>query len=93
VFIPWADFGLKNAPKENTVWQGTINRIDSSVPRGTNQGFLCLLDEPEVISFHQPEKFAAFSIQDMGSASLEKKSQSFFTVHNNYTPLDISYQY
>ena len=61
VFIPWTDFGLKDAPKENTVWHGTINRIDSSVPRGTNQGFLCLLDEPEVVSFHQPERFASFT--------------------------------
>lgn len=63
VFIPWSDFGLEKAPKEGTVWRGTLNRIDSSLPRGTKQGFLCLLDEPEVISFHQPKKFAAFTFE------------------------------
>lgn len=61
VFIPWEDFGLQEAPKKNTHWRGTINRIDSSVPRGTNHGFLCLLDETELVSFHQPDKFASFS--------------------------------
>lgn len=60
VFIPWSNFGLTEAPKEDAVWRGTINRIDSSVPRGTNQGLLCLLDTPEVVSFHQPSKFASF---------------------------------
>lgn len=65
VFLPWSDFGLTEAPKENTLWKGTINRIDSSIPRGTNQGFLCLLDEPEIVSFHQPKKFASFSFQNL----------------------------
>ena len=60
-FIPWSDFGLEQAPKEGCVWKGTLNRIDSSLPRGTKQGFLCLLDDPDVISFHQPKKFAQFT--------------------------------
>lgn len=60
VFIPWSDFGLLEAPKENTLWRGTLNRIDSSLPRGTNYGFSCLLDDTDIISFHQPEKFASF---------------------------------
>lgn len=60
VFIPWSDFGLSEAPKKNAIWRGTINRIDSSVPRGTNYGFLCLLDKTDVKSFHQPSKFASF---------------------------------
>ena len=65
VFLPWSDFGLAETPKEKAVWKGTINRIDSSLPRGTNQGFLCLLDEPEIVSFHQPKKFASFSFQNL----------------------------
>mgnify|MGYP002513796806 CR=1 FL=1 len=60
VFIPWSDFGLEKAPKEGTVWRGTLNRIDSSLPRGAKQGFLCLLDKTDVKSFHQPSKFASF---------------------------------
>ena len=65
VFIPWSDFGLSEVPKKNVIWRGTLNRIDSSVPRGTNHGFLCLLDETELVSFHQPDKFASFSFQNL----------------------------
>ena len=65
VFIPWSDFGLKEAPKENSVWKGTINRIDASAGKGKNPGFLCTLNETSVASFHQPDKFASFVFEKL----------------------------
>ena len=71
LFIPWKDFGLSQAPAPGTTWFGTINRVDagarsravSGEHRSENPGLLCLLDETELPSFHQPKHFAAFHFE------------------------------
>lgn len=71
LFIPWKDFGLSQAPAPGTTWFGTINRVDagarsravSGMNRSENPGLLCLLDETELPSFHQPKHFAAFHFE------------------------------
>ncbi len=71
LFIPWKDFGLSQMPAPGTTWYGTINRVDagarsravSGEKRSENPGLLCLLDETDLPSFHQPKKFAAFHFE------------------------------
>lgn len=71
LFIPWSDLGLTEPPAPGTTWYGTINRLDagarsravSGEKRSENPGLLCLLDETDLPSFHQPKKFAAFHFE------------------------------
>ncbi len=71
LFIPWSDLGLTEPPAPGTTWYGTINRLDagarsravSGEKRSENPGLLCLLDDTELPSFHQPKKFAAFHFE------------------------------
>lgn len=63
LFIPWSDFGLTEPPAENSVWQGTVNRI-IPVSGTSRQALQSLLDfdEKNVIPrFHQPDLFANFT--------------------------------
>jgi len=71
LFIPWKDLGLTEPPAPGSTWYGTINRLDagarsravSGEKRSENPGLLCLLDETDLPSFHQPKKFAAFHFE------------------------------
>ena len=71
LFIPWSDLGLTEPPAPGTTWYGTINRLDagarsravSGEKRSENPGLLCLLDDTDLPSFHQPKKFAAFHFE------------------------------
>ncbi len=71
LFIPWQDFGLAACPEADTIWTGTINRIDIAGAAGktkkngepANPGLQCLLDDTPLPRFHQPAKFARFTFQ------------------------------
>ena len=71
LFIPWSDLGLTEPPAPGTTWYGTANRIDAGArsravagtKRSENPGLVCLVEDTELPSFHQPEKFAAFHFE------------------------------
>ena len=71
LFIPWSDLGLTEPPAPGTTWYGTANRVDAGArsravagtKRSESPGLLCLLDETELPSFHQPKHFAAFHFE------------------------------
>lgn len=68
LFIPWSDLGLTEPPAPGTTWYGTANRVDAGArsravagtKRSENPGLVCLIEDTELPSFHQPQKFAAF---------------------------------
>ncbi|MCR4940373.1 MAG: hypothetical protein K5930_09755 [Treponemataceae bacterium] len=71
LFIPWGDMGLSQAPEAGRTWYGTVNRVDAGArsravageKRSENCGFSCLIEDTDLVSFHQPKKFAAFHFE------------------------------
>ena len=75
LFIPWSDLGLTEPPAPGTTWYGTANRVDAGArsravagtKRSENPGLVCLIEDTELSSFHQPQKFAAFHFETVAN--------------------------